>query len=221
MNPQRLPELVDIGPGAVKRMASFCAARNGPSGVGPLRLVADAATWAAAGADAERELRLAGLATRATIFDEACLAADARAVFRLLVDDDPGERLYIAVGAGTLTDIVRFACHRTVRDFVSLATAASVDAYTSIVAPMVVDGMKRTFPASAPVAVFADTETLARSPRPMTAAGFGDMLCKFTAVADWRLGALIWDEPFDEAIARRSAAAARSCVDAVAAIGAA
>ena len=221
MNPQRLPELVDIGPGAAKRMAAFCAARNGASGPGPLRLVADSATWAAAGADAERELRAAGLATRATVFDDACLAADARAIFRLLVDDAPGERLYIAVGAGTLTDIVRFTCHRTGHDFVSLATAASVDAYSSVVAPILVDGMKRTFPTLAPVAVFADTETLARSPRPMTAAGFGDMLCKFTALADWRLGALIWDEPFDEAIALRSAAAARSCVDAVAAISAA
>ena len=133
--------IVDIGPGAAKRMAAFCAARNAPSGAGALRLVADSATWAAAGADAERELRAAGLTTRATVFDDACLAADARSVFRLLVDDDPSERLYIAVGSGTLADIVRFACHRTGRDFVSLATAASVDAYSSIVAPMVVDGM--------------------------------------------------------------------------------
>ena len=44
----------------------------------------------------------------------------------------------------------------------------------------------------------------------MIAAGFGDMLCKFSAVADWRLGALLWGESFDEAIARRSTAAAES-----------
>ena len=214
------PAKVDIGPGAAGRMAAFCAGRKGDGGAGPLRLVADAATWAAAGADAERELRAAGLAVRATVFEDSHLAADARSVFRLLLDDDRRERLYVAVGSGTLTDIVRFACHRTGRDFVSLATAASVDAYTSVVAPVVVDGMKRTYPASAPVAVFADTGVLARAPRPMTAAGFGDMLCKFSAVADWRLGALRWGEPFDEAIALRAAAAARSCVDAVDAIGA-
>jgi glycerol-1-phosphate dehydrogenase [NAD(P)+] len=169
----------------------------------------------------ERELRALGRSPRATIFNQPYLAADARSVFRLLIDEDPKERLYVAVGSGTITDIVRFACHRMGREFVSLATAPSVDAYASVVAPMVVEGMKVTVPAAAPVAVFADTASLALSPRPMIAAGFGDMLCKFSAVADWRLGALLWRESFDEAIARRSEAAARSCVEAVAAIGAA
>ena len=96
-----------------------------------------------------------------------------------------------------------------------------MDAYSSVVAPVVVDGMKVTVPAAAPLAVFADTEALARCPRPMIAAGFGDMLCKFSAVADWRLGALLWGESFDEAIARRSIAAAESCVEAAGSIGAA
>jgi glycerol-1-phosphate dehydrogenase [NAD(P)+] len=217
MDSSKLPEVIDIGPGVAKRLAAFCAARP----KAPLRLVADSATWAAMGAQAERELRAAGLATRATIFDEPYLAADARSVFRLLLDDDPRERIYIAIGSGTITDMVRFACHRTGRDFISLATAASVDAYASIVAPLNVDGVKLTVPAAAPIAVFADTDCLASSPRPMIAAGFGDMLCKFSAVADWRLGALLWNEPFDEAIARRSVAAARSCVEAASAIGAA
>jgi glycerol-1-phosphate dehydrogenase [NAD(P)+] len=222
MDAIRLPEVIDIGEGAAKRLAAFCAARcaqGGASGPSRLRLVADSNTWAAMGVEAERELRAAGLAVRPTIFEEPYLSADARSVFRLLLDDDPGEKLYVAVGSGTITDIVRFVCHRTGRDFVSLATAASVDAYASIVAPLTVGGVKRTVPASAPLAVFADTGCLARSPRPMIAAGFGDMLCKFSAVADWRLGALLWDEPFDEAIARRSAAAAQACVDSVQAIG--
>jgi glycerol-1-phosphate dehydrogenase [NAD(P)+] len=171
------------------------------------------------GEEVEQKLRSAGLATRSTIYEEQYLAADAESIFRLLVDDDPEERLYVAVGSGTITDIVRFATHRTGRAFVSMATAPSVDAYASIVAPVVVEGMKRTVPAQAPVAVFADSEALARAPRAMIAAGFGDMICKFSAVADWRMGALVWGEPFDEAIARRSVEAAKACVDAAAAIG--
>jgi glycerol-1-phosphate dehydrogenase [NAD(P)+] len=225
MSESRLPEKIDIGPGAASRLAAFCADKLGRGGKAsadsPLRLVADRNTWTAMGEEARRELRAAGLSVRATIFDEPRLAADARSVFRLLVDDDPRERLYIAVGSGTITDIVRFVSHRTGRDFVSLATAPSVDAYSSIVAPIVLDGMKRTVPAAAPIAVFADSVALARAPRPMIAAGFGDMVCKFSAVADWRLGALVWGESFDEAIALRSVAAARACVEAAAAIGAA
>jgi glycerol-1-phosphate dehydrogenase [NAD(P)+] len=173
------------------------------------------------GEEADRELKAAGIPTRPTIFDEPYLAADAHSVFRLLVDDDPRERCYVAVGSGTITDIVRFVAHRTGRDFVSLATAPSVDAYASVVAPLVVDGVKRTVPACAPIAIFADSEVLAHAPKPMIAAGFGDMICKFTAVADWRLGALLWGESFDEAIARRSVAAASTCVEAASAIGAA
>jgi glycerol-1-phosphate dehydrogenase [NAD(P)+] len=229
VSPTTLPEKIDIGPGAAGRMAAYCAGKlgagggtgGGAPGQSLLRIVADRRTWAAMGEEAERELRRAGIATRATIFGERCLAADAESVFRLLLDDDPRERLYLAVGSGTITDIVRFAAHRTGRDFVSLATAPSVDAYASIVAPMIVDGTKKTVAAAAPLAVFADSEALALAPRPMIAAGFGDMICKFSAVADWRLGALLWDEGFDEAIARRSVAAAASCVEAAAAIGAA
>lgn len=232
MSAPRLPQEIYIGTAGIKRLAAFCAAKIG-SGSGssgsPLRLVADATSWAARssgtepgiGPETARELLALGLAVRATIFDEPYLAADARSVFHLLVDDDPNERLYVAIGSGTVTDIVRFACHRTGREFVCLATAPSVDAYASVVAPIIVDGMKVTVPASAPMAVFADTGALALAPRPMIAAGFGDMLCKFSAVADWRLGALLWRESFDEAIARRAQAAARACVETVAAIGAA
>ncbi len=238
-----LPELIDIGPGAVKRMAAFCrtraagpdgresrggssrggSSRGGSSrgGSSRLRLVADRSTWTAAGVEAERELRAVGLSVRPTIFDEPHLSADAVSILRLLIDDDPLERLYVAVGSGTVTDIVRFVAHRTGRDFVSLATAPSVDAYASVVAPVVADGMKVTVAAAAPLAVFADTEILARSPRPMIAAGFGDMLCKFSAAADWRLGALLWGESFDASIAQRSIDAARSCAEAASSIGAA
>jgi glycerol-1-phosphate dehydrogenase [NAD(P)+] len=221
MSGNHLPEIIDIGPGAVKRLALFCAARHEACGQGPLHLVADLNTWEAMGKEAERELRALGLATRATVFDEPYLAADARSILRLLVDAEPGQRLYVAIGSGTVTDIVRFAARVADRDFVSLATAPSVDAYASVVAPIVVEGIKRTLSAVAPIAVFADSEALARAPRPMIAAGFGDMVCKFSAVADWHLGALVWGEGFDEAIASRSVASARSCVEAVEAIGAA
>ena len=104
MTRPRLPELIDIGPGAARRMAAFCISRMGESRGGEsrgsdscLRLIADGSTWAAMGEEAQRELRAVGLSTRATVFDRACLAADAGSVLRLLIDDDPSERLYIAI----------------------------------------------------------------------------------------------------------------------------
>ena len=62
----------------------------------------------------------------------------------------------VAVGSGTLTDIVRYAAHSAGCDFVSVPTAASMDGYASSVAALERDGVKLTLPARAPAAIFAD-----------------------------------------------------------------
>jgi glycerol-1-phosphate dehydrogenase [NAD(P)+] len=212
-----LTRIVEIEPEAARRFAAFCARE----GFARVRVVSDTATHAALGADVESALRDAGIGARSTVFADRDLAADARSVFRLLADDDPAERLYAAVGSGTVTDIARFACDRTGRDFASLPTAPSVDAYSSVVAPMMIDGVKRSVSARAPIAIFADPAVLAAAPRAMIASGFGDMIAKLTADADWRLGALAWGEAYDAPIAARSVAAARACAAAADSIGAA
>jgi glycerol-1-phosphate dehydrogenase [NAD(P)+] len=53
----------------------------------------------------------------------------------------------------------------------------------------------------------------------MIAAGFADMLGKLTSIADWRIGRLLWNEPYDESIAERTLEAAKWCTDNAAAIG--
>jgi len=96
-----------------------------------------------------------------------------------------------------------------------------VDGFTSIGAPTIVRGIKKTLISQPPVAIFADIETLRAAPRPLLAAGFGDMMGKFTSAADFELGHLLWDEPFDADIAQRTRASAQLCVDHVAEIAAA
>ncbi|HUY58095.1 MAG TPA: iron-containing alcohol dehydrogenase, partial [Solirubrobacteraceae bacterium] len=61
----------------------------------------------------------------------------------------------IAVGSGVITDIVRYASHQANRDFISVPTAASMDGYSSSVAAMQVDGVKVTYPARVPRAIYA------------------------------------------------------------------
>jgi glycerol-1-phosphate dehydrogenase [NAD(P)+] len=67
--------------------------------------------------------------------------------------------------------------------------------------------VKTTILCQPPLAVFADLETLSHAPQRLIAAGFGDMIGKITSLADWRLGSILWDEPYDPAIAKRSQAA--------------
>lgn len=139
------------------------------------------------------------------------IIADERYLIQTLVQSPQGDCTFLAVGSGTITDITRFVSHRTRNKFISLPTAPSVDGFTSIGAPLVLKGVKLTINCQAPVALFADLGTLCRAPHRLVAAGFGDMVGKFTALADWKLGSLVWDEPFDEAIFKRTLDALEGC----------
>lgn len=109
----------------------------------------------------------------------------------------------IAVGSGVITDLVRYAAHLEDRDFVSVPTAASMDGYASGVAALQVEGVKVTYSARAPRAIFADPGVCAAAPRELTVAGIGDLLAKASARTDWLAAHLLYGEPFPEEIAAR------------------
>ncbi len=127
--------------------------------------------------------------------------------------------LPLALGSGTLTDIVRFAAFRAGMDWVSLPTAPSVDGFVSSVAAMTWGGAKISSPASPPAALFALPSVLASAPQALIAAGVGDILGKFTSVADWKLGALLYGEPYSEARAAQTLALARRVAGLAEAVG--
>ena len=203
--PQR--PIVVIGADAVPRLGQFCR----ETGRRRLLLVADANTYQAIGETVEATLRGTGAEVRSVVFKGGEVVADAHHLLRVLLAAGGADLTFISVGAGTITDITRFVSHRTGGSFISVPTAPSVDGYTSIGAPLIVDGIKTTAHAHAPLAIFGDLPTLCAAPRRMIAAGFGDMLGKHTSVADWRLAHLLWDLPYDESIARRSIGAVEAC----------
>ena len=198
---------VYIGPDALAELVRFCGERQ----LEHFALIADDNTYAALGARAESALHTQGWDVLTIVLQGDEIGADARSAFQVLLALDRVPRIFIGVGSGTITDVARVISHRIGSEFISLPTAASVDGFTSIGAPTVIDGAKITVNAHGPLAVFADLPTLCAAPQPLIAAGFGDLLAKLTSVADWELGALLWDEPYDAEIARRSRAAALAC----------
>lgn len=204
-----------IGDNALARLLDYCAAQD----VHALTLVADQNTYAALGQATEHALRTHGYDVQRILLRGEEIVADERAIVQLLEHMDASERVFLAVGAGTITDLVRFVSHRARLPFISLPTAPSVDGYTSIGAPLVLDRVKRTLIAQPPRAVFADLPTLCAAPHRLIAAGFGDILGKFTSLADWRLGHLICDEEYDATLDQRARRALESCVRDAAAIG--
>jgi len=104
----------------------------------------------------------------------------------------------VAVGSGTLTDVVRYGAHLAGCEFFSVPTAASMDGYSSGVAALERAGVKLTLPARAPAGIFADPRIAAAAPAELTRAGIGDLLAKATARVDWRAAHLLYGEEWRE-----------------------
>jgi glycerol-1-phosphate dehydrogenase [NAD(P)+] len=175
-------------------------------------LVADDNTYQALGRRVEATLREQGWDVSTASLNDKNVIADEVSVFDVLYHARGEQRTYLAVGSGTITDITRYASLCARNPFISLPTAPSVDAYASGGAALVMGGFKLTVPSHAPVAIFADLPTLCEAPSEMIAAGFGDMLGKYTSLADWKLGALLLDEAFSVEIVERAERALLDCV---------
>jgi glycerol-1-phosphate dehydrogenase [NAD(P)+] len=106
----------------------------------------------------------------------------------------------VAVGSGTLNDLTKRAAHELGRPYVTVATAASMDGYTAFGASIARDGYKQTLGCPAPRALLADLEVLTSAPAAMTASGYGDMLGKVTAGADWLVADALGVEPLDQRV---------------------
>lgn len=102
----------------------------------------------------------------------------------------------IAIGSGTVHDITRYIAYTKGVPFVSCPTAASVDGFCSSVAAMTWDGFKKTFTAVAPKIVVADLDIISKAPAFLTSSGFGDMIGKFIALADWKIAHELTGEYF-------------------------
>lgn len=110
-------------------------------------------------------------------------------------------KVLIAVGSGTIHDITRYCAYLRGIPFVSCPTAASVDGFCSSVAAMTWEGAKKTLTAVAPVLVLADTTVIAKAPAHLARSGFGDMIGKYIALADWRMAHALTGEFYCQRIA--------------------
>ena len=115
------------------------------------------------------------------------LHADEKSTARVLELMQDDIELLIAVGSGTIHDIARLCAHERKISFVSVPTAASVDGFCSTVAAMTWFGYKKTMPAVAPELVIADIDIIKNAPFELVKSGVGDIMAKYTALADWEI----------------------------------
>ena len=166
-------------------------------------IVADERTWQVAGDTVSRRLTEDGVSVVAVerFPAQPPIAPDHTVAIRLaeLIAGHPGA-VPVAVGSGTINDLVKDAAHLSGRPYLVVATAASMDGYTSSGAAMIRDRYKVTVPGPAPRVVIADPAVLATAPPSMSASGFADLAGKRTAGIDWIVAELLDEEVRDPAI---------------------
>jgi glycerol-1-phosphate dehydrogenase [NAD(P)+] len=104
-----------------------------------------------------------------------------------LVEQLRGERpdFVVAVGSGVINDLSKWASFQLGIPYLVVATAASMNGYSSANVAPTVAGVKVLVEARPPVAVVAEPAVIEEAPVPMTAAGFGDTIAKHQSNADW------------------------------------
>ncbi|NNU85188.1 sn-glycerol-1-phosphate dehydrogenase [Geobacillus sp. BMUD] len=205
-------EQIVVSHEAFKRLAAYLQYKRYKK----VAVVADARTFAAAGQSLCDELENESIRCKVCFVqpdENGDVIADERAIVQVLLGTPDDVDAFIAVGAGTIHDITRFGSYKMKVPFISVPTAPSVDGFTSMGAPLIIRGVKKTIQAQAPIAVFADIEVLRNAPKAMIAAGFGDMLAKYTSLADWQFAHWMMDEPYCPFVHQLTEQSLQTCVD--------
>jgi glycerol-1-phosphate dehydrogenase [NAD(P)+] len=188
------PREVFFASGAVEKAPALCARSVKGRRVA---VVMDVRTREVAGAELSRRLASEGWTV------SELLVPDRRRGHVPVCDDVTQKKLAAAlgpadlilpVGSGVVTDLSRWLAEDRKLPFVSFATAASMNGYTSSNAAPTIAGVKRLMWAHAPVALAADPAIIAAAPWEMTASGLGDVLAKSVSAADWRLNHLLFGD---------------------------
>ena len=148
------------------------------------------------------------------------LHADEHGVAMVMEQLSDQAQVLVAIGSGTVHDITRYCAYLKKIPFISCPTAASVDGFCSSVAAMTWEGAKKTLTAVAPQLVLADLNVISKAPVHLARSGFGDMIGKYIALADWRIARAITGEFYCERIAGIMEEATQAILESAAGIAA-
>jgi len=152
-------------------------------------VVFDNNTYKVAGKEVVRLLKESDFNVKELLFDcgDNILIPDEKTLGRILQEQDLDVGLIVAVGGGVINDSVKFVTSRTKLPYIIVATAPSMDGYVSDGAPIISCGYKHSPLAHLAYGVIGDTNVLETAPFDLIQAGFGDVVGKITALADWDL----------------------------------
>ena len=127
-------------------------------------------------------------------YDKVEVVREAIRSFNRTVEQPNNRTIPVAVGSGTVNDLVKRASEELGLRYMVVGTAASMDGYTSYGASITKDGIKQTLPCRAPLGCIVDSAVAAAAPKGMVASGYADLIAKVPAGADWILADAIGSE---------------------------
>lgn len=177
-------------------------------------LVTDSRLWQLLGAKLQQRLQRAGRETKVFIAPDGPGQRPHATDENVASVEDAMQSVGVAVsvGSGTINDLTKLAAFKRKIPYVSVATAASMNGYTSAIAAIMAQGVKLTVSCKGPLAVIADIDVIAAAPKELTLAGLGDLESKPTATADFFLSGALTGEgycDFAETVVRSAEKKAR------------
>lgn len=127
-------------------------------------------------------------------FEDKKLIPDEKAIGTIIMGSPRNVSGIISIGSGTINDLNRLIGDRLRIPVVTIATAPSMDGYAAAGSSLMYKGSKKTIKGSTVSAIFGDINVIKECPFELIQAGFGDIIGKKTAIADWVLSKNINDE---------------------------
>jgi glycerol-1-phosphate dehydrogenase [NAD(P)+] len=184
-----------IGPGCIRESAAmFLDLFPGRKAI----IIADRNTWEVAGKDVRKSLFEAGVPQdEPFIFMDPDLYAEWSYVEQLKARLSETDAIPIAVGSGVINDLTKYVAYLLGRRYMTVGTAASMDGYTAYGSSITIDGNKQTVDCPAPYGFVMDPVIAAEAPKELCASGYGDLIAKIPAGADWMLAEAAGVEAID------------------------
>ena len=149
---------------------------------------------------------LVGQSVRISLASSEIAVADQQSVHSNDVDEivsiafhlPPGTQAIVAVGGGVAVDVGKYVGFLNRLPVIAVPTAISNDGFASPGASLRSDGRRISAPATIPFGVVIDTTVIRNSPPRFTYSGIGDLISKYSAIADWKRSYHATGEPLND-----------------------
>lgn len=175
-----IPSLVRMKPGALNRIGIYCD-RNG---FGRVTLLHSDGLVDTIRHRAESSLRNYGIDVTGCLPIRSTDFADVTKIFHNLPSKTSA---IIGLGGGKALDVAKYVAFLGRHPYLAVPTSLSNDGFCSAQSSLELNGARRSLPAAVPFGLVVDTQVCLEAPRELWLSGVGDLVAKFTAVADWKL----------------------------------